>query len=122
MIISITLLVVQLASSLAANFTACHLPTGSPGLCVPIGQCGHLTSLLANLQSPLPKDVALIIRESFFCEVKNGAVHVCCPVEGITSSRSQADILGIVISYLKNPLPPLPFSLSLSPPLSLSVV
>ena len=114
MIISITLLVVQLASSQASNFTACHLPTGSPGLCVPIGQCGHLTALLANLQSPLPKDVALIIRESFFCEVKNGAVHVCCPVEGITSNRSQADILGIVLSFLKNSQPPFSLPLSLS--------
>ena len=61
----------------------CHLPTGSPGLCVPVAQCSHLTALLANLQSPLPKDVALIIRESFFCGREEGTVRVCCPPGGV---------------------------------------
>ena len=67
---------------------ACHLPAGSPGLCVPIGQCGHLTALLANLQSPLPKDVALIIRESFFCGRLGGGVSVCCPPGGVLPPAS----------------------------------
>ena len=64
-------------------WSVCHLPTGSPGLCVPVSQCGHLTALLANLQSPLPKDVALIIRESFFCGRLGGSVAVCCPPAGV---------------------------------------
>ena len=61
----------------------CYLPTGSPGLCVPVGQCSHLTAMMANLQSPLPKDVALIIRESFFCGRLAGSVQVCCPPGGV---------------------------------------
>ena len=61
----------------------CHLPAGSPGLCVPIGQCHHLTAMMANLQKPLPKDVALIIRESFFCGRVAGSVQVCCPPGGV---------------------------------------
>ena len=84
-------LVISLLTSSAVSddaVPACHLPTGSPAVCVPIGQCSHLTALLANLQSPLPKDVALIIRESFFCGRQGGSVAVCCPTAGVVPPLS----------------------------------
>ena len=85
--LGIFLVLNQLRLFLTSTFPACHLPTGSPGLCVPLGQCGHLTSLLGNLQPPLAKDVALLIRESFFCDRTDGGVQVCCPVQGIIGDR-----------------------------------
>ena len=57
------------------NSNVCYLPAGGSASCVPITQCGHVTALLGNLQKPLPKDVALLIRESFFCGNKNGQVQ-----------------------------------------------
>lgn len=69
----------------------CHLPSGDSASCVPITQCGHVTALLGNLQKPLPKDVALLIRESFFCGNKDGQVLVCCPAEGLTVEGDQED-------------------------------
>ena len=35
------------------------------------------------MQKPLPGDVALLIRDSFFCEIRNKQVEVCCPLTGI---------------------------------------
>ena len=42
-----------------------------------------MNELIKNLQKPLPGDVALLIRDSFFCEIRNNQVEVCCPVTGI---------------------------------------
>ncbi len=42
--------------------------------------------MLGNLQKPLPGDVALVIRDSFFCPSKPGSsdgIKVCCPIDGI---------------------------------------
>jgi len=50
---------------------------------VPIGACEHLTNLIGNLQQPLPRDVSLLIRDSFFCGFNAGTVSVCCPVDGL---------------------------------------
>jgi len=61
----------------------CFLPTGRSAWCVPIAQCLHLQSLIANLQKPLPSDVSLLIRESFFCGSENGKLSVCCPLDGL---------------------------------------
>ena len=46
---------------------SCHLPTGVPALCVPLRRCTHITALAANLQKPIPPNVALIIKDSYFC-------------------------------------------------------
>ena len=70
--------------------SSCHLPSGTGGLCAPIQQCSQVTSLISNLQKPLPKDVSLLIRESYFCGSKNGNVHVCCPPEGLNLPDSEA--------------------------------
>ena len=85
--LSLLLVLFQLRLSLTSSFPSCHLPAGAPGLCVPIGQCQHLTSLLGNLQPPITKDVGLIIRESFFCGKTDGVVQVCCQVQGIVADR-----------------------------------
>ena len=64
---------------------SCHLPAGRAAVCVPIAACSHLASLVGNLRAPLPRDVALLIRDSFFCSGTGPAVQVCCPVEGLVS-------------------------------------
>merc|ERR1712066_767608 len=64
---------------------SCQLPSGKAALCVTISQCGHLTSLIGNLQQPLPRDVGLLIRDSFFCGSFGGSVSVCCPLDGLVS-------------------------------------
>jgi len=64
---------------------SCQLPSGKAALCVTISQCGHLTSLIGNLQQPLPRDVGLLIRDSFFCGSSGGSVSVCCPLDGLVS-------------------------------------
>ena len=61
----------------------CFLPTGRSAWCVPIAECLQLQSLIANLQKPLPSDVSLLIRESFFCGSENGKLSVCCPLDGL---------------------------------------
>ena len=61
----------------------CYLPTARPATCVPISQCVYMQKLIANLQKPLPSDVSLLIRESFFCGSAHGQVSVCCPVDGL---------------------------------------
>eukprot|EP00091_Calanus_sinicus_P023590 TRINITY_DN8042_c0_g1_i2.p1 TRINITY_DN8042_c0_g1~~TRINITY_DN8042_c0_g1_i2.p1 ORF type:complete len:113 (-),score=20.42 TRINITY_DN8042_c0_g1_i2:62-400(-) len=67
---------------------SCQLPSGKAAVCVAISQCGHLTSLIGNLQQPLPRDVGLLIRDSFFCGSSGGSVSVCCPLDGLVSPRS----------------------------------
>jgi len=61
----------------------CRMVSGKPGLCVPIRRCSALVELINNLQKPLPQDVGLLLRESFFCGVESGKVLTCCPREGI---------------------------------------
>jgi len=56
----------------------CHLPAGSAGKCVFITDCPTVKGLIGNLQKPLPRDVKLIIKESFFCGVVEGKPQVCC--------------------------------------------
>jgi len=65
--------------------SSCQLASGKAALCVPIPQCGHLTNLIGNLQQPLPRDVALLIRDSFFCGFSQDIVSVCCPVDGLVT-------------------------------------
>jgi len=61
----------------------CRMVSGKPGLCVPIRRCSALVELINNLQKPLPQDVGLLLRESFFCGVESRGVLTCCPREGI---------------------------------------
>jgi len=67
------------------DIKSCQLPSGKAAVCVAISQCGHLTSLIGNLQQPLPRDVGLLIRDSFFCGSSGGTVSVCCPLDGLVS-------------------------------------
>jgi len=83
--INIVLLVSLFILPSSCENTACFLPSGTAGLCVSISQCGHITTLIGNLQKPLPRDVALLIRESFFCGNKEGRVFVCCPTDGLVT-------------------------------------
>ncbi len=62
---------------------SCHLPSGVPALCVPLANCAHITALAANLQKPISSNVAFIIRDSYFCPVRDGKREVCCPLEGV---------------------------------------
>jgi len=57
---------------------SCHLPAGSAGSCVFISDCPTVKGLIGNLQKPLPRDVKLIIKESFFCGIAEGKPQVCC--------------------------------------------
>jgi len=62
----------------------CRVPTGKSGFCVPQNQCIYIQDLIKNLQKPLPGDVALYIKDSFFCPKEAGiAQELCCPVAGI---------------------------------------
>lgn len=71
---------------------SCQLPSGKAALCVAISQCGHLTSLIGNLQQPLPRDVSLLIRDSFFCGSSGGSVSVCCPLDGLVSPAGRPQV------------------------------
>lgn len=62
---------------------SCNLVSGKPALCVNLKQCGYLINMIANLQRPLPRDVSLLIKESFFCSSNNGQISVCCPLDGV---------------------------------------
>jgi len=42
-----------------------------------------LVQLINNLQKPLPGDVGLLLKESFFCGQEAGQILTCCPLEGI---------------------------------------
>jgi hypothetical protein len=72
----------------------CHLPTGKAAFCVPLQECGHVMGLIRNLQRPLPSDVALLLRESFFCSSsRRGGVSVCCPLDGlVTPAENRPDV------------------------------
>jgi len=76
----------------SAQSGGCYLPTGSKALCVSISECGHMMTLIGNLQKPLPRDVALLIRESFFCGNNNGLVFVCCPLDGLVTPAPAPEI------------------------------
>ena len=85
---------------------SCHLASGKSGLCAPISQCGQVTALITNLRKPLPRDVALLVREAFFCGSQNGKtqsflqnleyfsgqVFVCCPHDGLVSPLDEGKI------------------------------
>lgn len=66
----------------------CHLPRGEGSFCVGIDRCPLITTLIEYLRKPLPGDVALIIRDSYFCPKFNPddpqePQTVCCPFRGI---------------------------------------
>lgn len=71
-----------------SELSSCQLASGKAAFCVPIQECGHLTNLIGNLQKPLPRDVALLIRDSFFCGQNEGVVQVCCPLDGLVTQDS----------------------------------
>jgi len=89
---------IQLDKSSAQDFVrqddipSCQLPSGKAAVCVSIAQCGHLTSLIGNLQQPLPRDVGLLIRDSFFCGNTRGSVSVCCPLDGLVTPVSRPTV------------------------------
>merc|ERR1711970_1271334 len=87
-VLLIPLLLFILPSS--CESTSCFLPSGTAGLCVSLSECGHITTLIGNLQKPLPRDVALLIRESFFCGREEGRVFVCCPVDGLVTPATDS--------------------------------
>merc|ERR1711879_142076 len=90
---ALVLLIALLPSTLPqltrpTDVPSCHLPAGRAAVCVPIAACSHLASLVGNLRAPLPRDAALLLRDSFFCSGTGSAVQVCCPVEGLVSPSS----------------------------------
>ena len=82
MLILVWVMMVSVASGQEAS---CHLPAGHAGLCVEITRCGHLTKLISNLQKPFPRDVSLLIRDSFLCGSQGSSVSVCCPRDGLVT-------------------------------------
>ena len=54
----------------------CRVPTGKSGFCVPQNQCIYIQDLIKNLQKPLPGDVALYIKDSFFCPKEAGVKRI----------------------------------------------
>jgi len=82
MLILVMLVLVTMANG---QDSSCHLPAGDAGLCVDIAQCGHLTKLISNLQKPFPRDVSLLIRDSFLCGSSGTSVSVCCPRSGLVT-------------------------------------
>ena len=62
----------------------CHTPTGKASFCVPLERCEELSSLITNLQKPIPGDVGKYIKESFFCQSSN---KVCCHFHSIINPR-----------------------------------
>ena len=46
--------------------------------CVAVKSCPSLMELINHLQQPLPLDVALLIKESFFCGYSAGQGAVKC--------------------------------------------
>lgn len=64
----------------------CFVPTGKGSFCVPLSQCSYVRDLVKNLKKPIAPDVALVIRDSFFCPKENPqdrSIEICCPFEGI---------------------------------------
>lgn len=64
--------------------------SGKEGLCVPIKSCKVLVQLINNLQKPLPGDVGMLIKESFFCGQEAGQILTCCPLAGIEDKEIKA--------------------------------
>merc|ERR1711972_488648 len=98
---ALVLLIALLPSTLPqltrpTDVPSCHLPAGRAAVCVPIAACSHLASLVGNLRAPLPRDVALLLRDSFFCSGTGSSVQVCCPVEGrLLWSKSSKGLLSL---------------------------
>lgn len=71
--------------------SSCNLPSGAPAFCVPLGKCQQINALLGNLQTPLPGDVRLLIKDSYGCPASSGqsGFHVCCPLNGIVPPLAQ---------------------------------
>eukprot|EP00091_Calanus_sinicus_P021343 TRINITY_DN6277_c0_g1_i1.p1 TRINITY_DN6277_c0_g1~~TRINITY_DN6277_c0_g1_i1.p1 ORF type:complete len:148 (-),score=27.78 TRINITY_DN6277_c0_g1_i1:871-1269(-) len=67
----------------------CRVVSGKEGLCVPIKSCKVLVQLINNLQKPLPGDVGMLLKESFFCGQEAGQILTCCPLEGIDDKKSK---------------------------------
>ena len=67
----------------------CHIPTGNASFCVDLDRCRMVDALIENLQKPIPGDVSLIIRDSFFCPQRGDDIKVCCPFEGIENPKVQ---------------------------------
>lgn len=65
----------------------CFVPTGQISLCVPLERCPYVSDLLKNLQRPLPGDVAILFKDSFFCPKTEEVptTEICCPFESIDS-------------------------------------
>ncbi len=63
----------------------CFLPTGKAAFCVALKECTYLSDLVKNLQKPIPGDVALLLKDSFFCPRKRPSddLEICCPLEAI---------------------------------------
>merc|ERR1719411_882928 len=72
----------------------CRVPTGKSGFCVKQNQCPYISDLIKNLKKPLPGDVALLIRDSFFCpKTESGVQEICCPSEGIDPSIENLPVI-----------------------------
>jgi len=80
----------------ACGGATCHLPAGSAGSCVFITECPTVKGLIGNLQKPLPRDVKLIIKESFFCGIAEGKPQVCCSVKDLPAVEEEEPGLVVV--------------------------
>lgn len=70
----------------------CRQVSGKPGLCVSLHRCNMVLELIRNLQKPLPKDVGLLLKDSFFCGSDKGGVGVCCPEANVArTTNTQID-------------------------------
>ena len=68
------------------QLTPCHIPTGRASFCVPLDRCNQLSALIKNLQKPIPTDVALYVKDSFYCPSTN---NVCCPFNSIINPKPE---------------------------------
>jgi len=74
---------------LGAEGKSCRVVSGKLGVCLPIRRCEVLVQLISNLQTPLPEDVGLLLRESFFCGQEDGKVLTCCPLQGLGENSTE---------------------------------
>lgn len=62
----------------------CFVPTGDTSFCVSLNRCPYVKDLMRNLQKPLPGDVAILLKDSFFCpKIGQNEIEICCPFESI---------------------------------------
>lgn len=61
--------------------------------CVAVKSCPSLMELINHLQQPLPLDVALLIKESFFCGYSAGQTSVKCDTKCLCFPRPDHDVL-----------------------------